>query len=523
MIELIKEYCFLSASVKNDYWTRFLSPRAQLSSVLDAFTLITGKLSLSSELAQDLIQNHQHLKPIQKVTVISQLSTIASMLTEFAASQFLFKNLIKDDQILLLKNNIPLYLQYVMARYFSAETGIEQLNWILEGQLVIESIEEITKLTRIGLTEFNSTVNLFPTSEAAELYSRYSENVGMFYPFPQHCSGLIANMLLFYSDDSIADELKEPKRISCIFEEAKELVRVGFEHLDRNLYINAGSNVGPLIHTLTKMKSIFGLCKVHSDGKELTRGVPKLVPINYTEAEDCWLKRQFALFNSQFCSVDPPVDYFEDLIMLMHSNKPVGPMFVQSWVGMTTERVRRVLKSHSEFTNLPDREQEALWSKNHRSATGLALARINLLKTGKDQLKSALGFIGSNDSSWEGQYHNRIDLNALKVHYIYEPEINHDRLDDASIKCFLDMMRELADMCSNDHIYQLFTILSLLDTDGLPLSSTFNEVLKIRQIYLRLFQRKLNAVGCSFVDYSSFRRALQKVRVFSAMMETFLD
>ena len=510
-------------SAKNDHWTRFLSPRAQLSTVLDAFTLITGKLSLSSELAQDLIQNHQHLKPIQKVTIISQLSTIASMLTEFAASQFLFKNLTKEDQVMLLKNNIPLYLQYVMARYFSAETGIEQLNWILEGQLVIESLEEITKLTRIGLTEFNSTVNLFPTSEAVELYSRYSENVGMFYQFPQHCSGLIANMLLFYTDDSITDELKEPKRISCIFEQAKELVRVGFENLDRNMYVNAGSNVGPLIHTLSKMKSIFGLCKVHSDGKELTRAVPKIVPINYTEAEDCWLNRQFTIFNSKFCSVDPPKEYLEDLILLLHSNKPVRPMFVQSWVGLTTERVRRVLKSHPEFTNLPDREQEALWSKNHRSATALALARINLLKTGKDQMKCALGIIGSNNNSWEGQFCGRINLDKLKVSYIYDPEINHDRLDDTSIKCFLEIMREISDMCVNDHIYQLFTILSLLDTDGLPFASSFTEVLKIRQIYLRLFQRKLNAVGCSFVDYATFRRTLQKVRVFSTMMETFLD
>jgi hypothetical protein len=87
---------------------------------------------------------------------------------------------------------------------------------------------------------------MFPTSEMAEQFSRYSENVGMFYPFSQHCSGLVANMLIFYTNEAMADELKEPKRISCIFDEAKELVRVGFEHLDKNFYVNAGSNVGPL-------------------------------------------------------------------------------------------------------------------------------------------------------------------------------------------------------------------------------------------------------------------------------------
>ena len=197
---------------------RFLSPRAQLSTILDAFTLITGKLSLGSNLTQDLISNHQRMKPLEKTTLIAQLSTIAAMLTEFASSQFLFKSLCKEDQLTLLKNNIPLYLQYVMARYFSAETGIEQLNWILEGQFTIESIEEISNLRMISLKEFNCTVNLFPTTESAELYSRLSENIGMFYPFPQHCSGLIANMLLYHTDENISQQLQEGKRISCIFD-----------------------------------------------------------------------------------------------------------------------------------------------------------------------------------------------------------------------------------------------------------------------------------------------------------------
>jgi hypothetical protein len=231
----------------------------------------------------------------------------------------------------LLKNNIPLYLQYVMARYFSAETGIEQVNWILEGQLITESLDEITKLSRISLTEFNSTVQMFPTSETAELYSRYAENIGMFYPFSQHCSGLVANMLLFYSNDSVLDELQEPKRISCIFEEAKELVRVGFEHLDRHMYINAGNNIGPLIHTLNKMKTLFGLCKVHKEGKEVVRAVPLMLAVNYTDAEEGWLKQKFFDFKTQFASVSPPPDYFKDLVILLESRQAVAHSFVETW------------------------------------------------------------------------------------------------------------------------------------------------------------------------------------------------
>ena len=83
--------------------------------------------------------------------------------------------------------------------------------------------------------------------------------------------------------------------------------------------------------------------------------------------------------------------------------------------------------------------------------------------------------------------------------------------------------KEMKDMVINDSIYKLFTILTLLDTDGLDHSPLYSEVLKLRSIYLKLFQRKLNAVGCSFVDYATFRETLQKVRILATLMETFFD
>jgi len=58
-----------------------------------------------------LIANHLRKKPLEKATMVSQISMIAMMLTEFASSQFLFRTLSREDQAILLKNNIPLYIQ----------------------------------------------------------------------------------------------------------------------------------------------------------------------------------------------------------------------------------------------------------------------------------------------------------------------------------------------------------------------------------------------------------------------------
>ena len=43
--------------------------------------------------------------------------------------------------------------------------------------------------------------------------------------------------------------------------------------------------------------------------------------------------------------------------------------------------------------------QDLLWCKNGKNAAALAVARINLMKTGKDQLKCVMGIIHSKVSS----------------------------------------------------------------------------------------------------------------------------
>jgi hypothetical protein len=105
---------------------------------------------------------------------------------------------------------------------------VEQLNWILEGQISIDSTNTVSRLQFIELSEFHTSVDLFPTSEMLEIFDHCVSNIGMFYPFPQHCNGLLANMLLYHIDDNISGVLKEEKKIFCIYEEAKELVVMSY-------------------------------------------------------------------------------------------------------------------------------------------------------------------------------------------------------------------------------------------------------------------------------------------------------
>ncbi len=439
-------------NLDTSYRSNFLSLRSQLSNILDAFTLITGKLCLTSDLSQDLIMNHQRQKSMQKTTLLTQLSMIASTLTEFASSQFLFSSLCQEDQTTLLKNNIPLYLQYVLARYFSADTGLEQLNWILEGQICIESIEVVTSLSRISLREFNASVNLFIKSETLEIFSHLVENIGMFYSLPQHCNGLIANMLLYLTDDTMTGKLKEYNRITCIFKEAKELVKLAFDQMDRRLNCEGSRSIGPLIYSLAKMKTIFGECRVQGNCQEGTNCIPKLIELNYTEAEECWIQRKFCQFQEEYISVSPPKEYFVQLVNLLGKNIQVSDHFVASWMGMESERVRRVLKIHPEFLSLSDKDQKALWSKNQLSAIALAAVRINVVTSGKEQFKHIVGVLNYHDKSWENQYNDTINLDALRYSNLSKREVNSGKMDKAVSTCFLEVTKDLAEMCFNPQV-----------------------------------------------------------------------
>ena len=58
-------------------------------------------------------------------------------------------------------------------------------------------------------------------------------NCRFHYPFPQHCNGLIAYGLLFHSNQTMMKELTEPNRIKCIFNDAKNIIKLGQESLDQ--------------------------------------------------------------------------------------------------------------------------------------------------------------------------------------------------------------------------------------------------------------------------------------------------
>jgi len=335
-------------------------PQSRLTQVLDAFTLTCGKLNPNSNGVQDLVLVHQRRKPLDKMAIIAQLGTIASLITEFAASLAPFKSLSAADQFTLLKCNIPLYLQYIVARYFTSNTGLEQLSWILEGQLSIPAEEEVHTLHQIKLSEYNNSTSLFTNAGMTELYQHYSESIGMFYQFPQHYNGIIANLLLYQTNESMLTSLLEPAKIQAMFEEAKNLVKIGCSQVDKCFSIKAFTVLEPLIKSLETMKNIFNTCQIESS--VIKSSFPNPLLMSYTETEEKWLRNKFSQFQAQFRSVEPPADHIEEAINFLKNGTDVKRCFASDWINMTKERMRRILSIHPEFIRLSETDQVSISS-----------------------------------------------------------------------------------------------------------------------------------------------------------------
>jgi hypothetical protein len=225
------------------------------SQVVKAFAKISSKLQLS----QDFMDNHHRIKPLEKRPLFSQLNMISMVFSDFAKTQDSFTGLHASDQEILLKNNSQLYIQYILARYFSADSGLDQISWMSQEA---KPSKTTSVVNQISFEEFNRCTNLFQCAEAADHYSQLSGNIESFYPLTLQCTAMVANLLLFNTDELVKKNLVDAAKISELFEKATWLLKLGMESgsvASKTLAVESEmmSNFGPLIRTLIKMKTIF--------------------------------------------------------------------------------------------------------------------------------------------------------------------------------------------------------------------------------------------------------------------------
>jgi len=355
---------------------------------------------------------------------------MVSFLSEFALSQSHFQSLCHEDKLTLLRKNLPLYLQYIISRYFHSRTGLDQLSWMLEGHLPIGFHEEIQSLRLLDFEEVNRKIRIFDSKELINEYEYLMRQVADYFPLPHNYNALLVNIIIYYENNDI--KLSEPQRIRKLYAEAKDLLNLGQTLLDENnLALSGSKNLDVLIRLLERMSMLFGTSPLSPEKSQPTR--PETLNFPFTDTEEMWLQYQLDKLQRNYRSVYLPVEFLDEYIKRLNGVNKGTPSKTLSdtWFKVSIERARLVLNTHTEFLDLSSQDQCKIWLRNHMSAVALTSALLNTTMSGKQQFKGVLGIMGK-DQSWEDVFTTRLNINSLFP--VKLAHVNKNVLDESSMK-----------------------------------------------------------------------------------------
>jgi len=420
-----------------------------------------------------------------------------------------FSSLCIEDQTDLLALNLPLYIKYTISRYLTAETGLEQLSWILLDNLPIESIDEIQNLKQIHYEE----MRFFESPYFNKYYLHQVNQVKLRFPFPNFYNGLLANFLLSSTDGS--KNFRDQEKIKRINEESRRLIESSLSMLDTQIDIPGKDHLESFVKLLRGMEQLFLKSSV---GQTMSQ-ILKHLEVPYTEFEENWLQGQLARFQESHRSTYIPREFLSEYLDLLKfgSQKTPSRSLMSLWLKMSKERIWNVFRTYEEFSNSSIEMQGSIWLRNHLTAIGLTSAMLNSTQSGKKQLKGVLGHFGENDNTWEVYFNGSIDLENLKP--VELSRVSKGILDKRSLKIFHKLVEEISSLICNEQLFHIMMIIILFDTGELPSKCPMASV---REYHLRFFQRKLFSAKLSFVEYSHFHKVVKMLKEFSSLLDLFL-
>ena len=141
----------------------------RVQQIVDCFDLTSNQMGLTSSFKKELIDYHEGNWVLPKESLFNYINDLGNQFKHFALLHKEFLSLPKGDQRKLLQRNTPLYIQYILARYITANSGEEQICWLL-GKNALEDYEAIEDLQKKTLKRLNQHLNLFNIVAPIERY-----------------------------------------------------------------------------------------------------------------------------------------------------------------------------------------------------------------------------------------------------------------------------------------------------------------------------------------------------------------
>ena len=105
-----------------------------MNTILNDFTIANAEVSVQSEKVDFVMMGHTeswNWNESHTQALMMSIANLYHVIENFAKKSRLFRTIRMADQLILLRHNASLYIHYILARYCAADTGLEQLDWIL--------------------------------------------------------------------------------------------------------------------------------------------------------------------------------------------------------------------------------------------------------------------------------------------------------------------------------------------------------------------------------------------------------
>ena len=199
---------------------------------------------------------------------------------------------------------------------------------------------------------------------------------------------------------------------------------------------------------------------------------------------------------------------------------PISKNFIPQGCINFNERARRVMKSHSEFLNLPDYVQMQVWDRNLTYGAAIMCAKLESCSTGIEQFRYAYTKNEKDLFLKDFPMFSSMSLKPLKM--FDNNKITKLYRDDVAYKIH-KLFLELAPLFQDDTSFKLF-MMYFMFSDFDHIEELKNLKSRYMQIYLRRKGMNLNLESKSFEvafgtdSYSSMSLSIKKIKELNCLM-----
>ena len=469
-----------------------------LEHIRRTWAIALKRMELNMKFVECLIGFHYGHCRMDKTLFKKHIVTLSKLFRDYAVQQPEFSSLTTGDQRKLLLRNTPIFLQYLMGRYFTAPSGSEQITWLLAIKIP-DTIDQAT-INSAPLVTFNAFIessNLFPFGMEV---NPYEAQVHMLqHPvFLKRCNPLIAVVCMYRN------------KFACFFDDLLTIKGhladvFAFAEWAFDVYNCASKHVlSDLVKSLEAISYEFeaNISWDNSDGISLDVA-QKILALPYGQVEEQWIYSKFDLVSNIYHNIPVGEEIIKEFIMYSY-DVPLSKSFGQNILKVMLERFRSMMVVVCKSEGLSESQASAVIRDNIRDVCSLWVAKAEATDIGELQVQLVSGI--KDNSVLMNEILPRLGNRKLKALSFTDTTKASKSMDEQTSKAARKISLPIGQFVKNTERFKMvLLILMLQQTDNNPSLNL------LRTRVLKIFEKRIKYLHPD--SYDSIMADLQTVMI----------